>query len=50
MLKDVRRIYCANPFAADVFEMLALSLYQKVNEERGEIVDQVSQSGRILAP
>jgi predicted nucleotidyltransferase len=50
VLKDVRRIYCANPFAADVFEMLTMSFYQKLNEERAEILDQVSQSGRILAP
>ena len=32
-------IYCANRYAVDEFEMLALSYYQKLNEERREIVE-----------
>jgi predicted nucleotidyltransferase len=33
-----RRIYCADENAADAFEMYTLSLYQKLNEERADIV------------
>ena len=34
-----RRIYCADEYAADEFEMLMLSFYQKLNDERREIVE-----------
>ena len=33
-----RRIYCAQPYQTDEFEMLTLSFYQKLNEERQEIL------------
>lgn len=33
-----QRIHCADRYAADTFEMLTLSLYQKLNQERQEIV------------
>lgn len=49
VLKKVRRIYCADRYAADVFEMLVLSYYQKLNEERAEILDDISRTGRVLA-
>ena len=50
VVKAVRRIYCADPYAADVFEMLTMSFYQKLNEERKDILDEIAASGRVLAP
>lgn len=50
VVKTVRRIYCADPYAADVFEMLTLSFYQKLNEERKDILNEIAASGRVLAP
>lgn len=50
IVKDVRRIYCADTYAADVFEMLCMSFYQKLNQERAEILDDIAISGRVLAP
>jgi predicted nucleotidyltransferase len=35
-----RRIYCANQYKTDEFEMLTLSFYQKLNEERQEILQE----------
>ena len=42
-----RRIYCASDYAADEFEMLVLSLYQKLNEERAEVLAEGLRSGRF---
>jgi len=42
-----RRIYCADEYAADEFEMLTLSFYQKLNEERREIVESGLRTGRF---
>jgi uncharacterized protein len=44
-----RRLYCANPYEAETFEMLTLSFYQKLNEERADILADIERSGRILA-
>lgn len=44
-----RRIYCADEYAADEFEMLTLSYYQRLNEERAEIIKDALASGRIIA-
>lgn len=41
-----RRIFWANPYAADEFEMLTLSYYQKLNEERREILAEFARTGR----
>jgi hypothetical protein len=41
-----RRLYCANQYAADEFEMLTLSYYQKLNEERKEILQSFFQTKR----
>ncbi len=41
-----RRIYCADQYAADEFEMLSISFYQKMNEERREIVEEFHRTGR----
>lgn len=43
------RIYCADPYAADEFEMLVFSYYQKLNQERREILDAFYKTGRAYA-
>jgi predicted nucleotidyltransferase len=43
------RIYCADPYAADEFEMLVISYYQKLNQERREILDAFYKTGRAYA-
>jgi predicted nucleotidyltransferase len=40
-----RRVYCADEYAADEFEMLMLSYYQKLNEERAEIIEDAFPMG-----
>ncbi len=42
-----RRIDCADEYAADEFEMLTLSYYQKLNEERQGIVESGLSTGRF---
>lgn len=42
------RIYCADQYAADEFEMLTISFYQKLNEERAEIIKDALAVGRII--
>ncbi len=42
-----RRIYCADEYAADEFEMLTLSYYQKLNEARRKIVESGLSTGRF---
>jgi len=44
------RIYQADEYAADEFEMLTISNYQKLNEERAEILREVTASGRFYNP
>jgi uncharacterized protein len=41
-----RLLYCADQYATDEFEMLVLSYYQKLNEERQEILNSFLQTGR----
>ncbi|MFH1096964.1 MAG: nucleotidyltransferase domain-containing protein [Candidatus Desantisbacteria bacterium] len=42
-----RRIFCADNYATDEFEMLTLSYYQKLNEECCEIIEEAMKSGRF---
>lgn len=42
-----RRICCADAYAADEFEMLVLSYYQKLNEERADVLAEGLRSGRF---
>jgi predicted nucleotidyltransferase len=42
-----RRIYTGDEYAAEEFEMLTLSLYQKLNEERTGIVEDALAGGRF---
>ena len=44
-----RRIYCADATAADGFEMKVISDYQKLNEERREIIEDGLSKGRFVA-
>ena len=41
-------IFCADTYACEEFEMLTLSFYQKLNEERADIMDQIMRTNRIL--
>jgi predicted nucleotidyltransferase len=41
------RIYSGDQFAAEEFEMLTLSYYQKLNEERAEILAEALAGGRF---
>jgi hypothetical protein len=42
-----RRIYCGAEYAADEFEMLTLSFYQKLNQERREVLAEGLRGGRF---
>ena len=44
-----RRLYCADQRAVEEFEMLVLSYYQKLNQERAAILDSIAREGRVLA-
>ena len=41
-------IFCANTYACEEFEMLTLSFYQKLNEERADIMARIMRTNRIL--
>lgn len=43
------RILTRNLLAADEFEMLTLSFYQKLNDERAEIIAEFKKTGRAYA-
>jgi predicted nucleotidyltransferase len=42
-----RLLYCADRYAVDEFEMLTLSYYQKLNEERADIIESALVEGRF---
>ncbi len=44
-----RLLYCADQYAVDEFEMLVLSYYQKLNEERRDLVDSFMKTGRAYS-
>jgi len=44
-----RLIYAAEPYAVDEFEMLVISYYQKLNEERQGILNSFLGTGRAYA-
>ncbi len=44
-----RLIYNADQYAVDEFEMLAMSYYQKLNEERRKILESFHRTGRAYA-
>jgi len=47
VVMDDRRICQPDEYAADEFEMLTFSYYQKLNEERREILESILADGRI---
>jgi predicted nucleotidyltransferase len=49
IIANGRLLYCADQYAVDEFEMLVLSYYQKLNDERREIVNSFIESGRAYA-
>jgi predicted nucleotidyltransferase len=44
-----RLIYCKDQYAVEEFEMIVLSLYQTLNEERRGILDSFAADGRAYA-
>jgi predicted nucleotidyltransferase len=42
-----RRIYTGNRYATEEFEMLTMSFYQKLNEERAGIIERALKDGRF---
>ena len=46
IIANGRLIYCADQYAVEEFEMIVLSLYQTLNEERREILDSFAADGR----
>ena len=44
-----RRIFCADAYAADEFEMLVLSYYQKLSQERADVLAEGLRSGRFYS-
>ncbi len=48
IIQESRLIYKQNEYVTDVFEMQVMSAYQKLNEERAGILEDIFESGRIL--
>lgn len=48
IMQEGRIIYQRNERAVDEFEMQVLSSYQKLNEERAGILEDILETGRIL--
>lgn len=44
-----RRLFVADLYAADEFEMMVVSDYQKLSEERREIIESAVEEGRFVA-
>ncbi len=42
-----KRIYCSNIYDCDFFEMISISMYQKLELERAEIIQQFKETGKI---
>ena len=49
VINNGKLIKCRDDYAVQEFEMLAASFYQKLNEERKEILDAFWQSGKAFA-
>jgi hypothetical protein len=49
IIANGNRLYCADEDEADLFEMLVLSLYGKLNEERSEILADFARTERAYA-
>jgi len=49
IVQNARRLYSADDEAVAEFEMVTLSLYQKLNDERKAILDAFEETGRAYA-
>ncbi len=49
MILADRRVFCADQYAAEEFEMLVISLYQKLDEQRAEILAEGLGSGKFIS-
>ena len=49
IINEGRVIYNKSEYALDNYEMIVMSLYQKLNEERADILKEIFQDGRIIA-
>jgi uncharacterized protein len=47
ILTTARELFVADRRAADEFALLVMSLYQKLTEERAEILREIERSGRV---
>lgn len=45
--RSVIRLYCGNPYETETFEMMTLSYYCKLNEERSAILESIVDSRRV---
>ena len=48
IIQEGRLIYEQNKYAVDEFEMNVMSSYQKLNEERADILADILETGKIL--
>lgn len=48
IIQEGRLIYKQNEYSVDEFEMNVMSSYQKLNEERADILEDILETGRIL--
>ncbi len=48
IINEGRLIYKQNEYSVDEFEMNVMSSYQKLNEERANILEDILETGRIL--
>lgn len=46
IIAAARRVYCADAYAADEFEMLTMSYYQKLNDERAVVLQSFYKTKR----
>ena len=49
IIQSGRLLYSSNPYPVEEFEMLTMSYYQKLNDERKEILQEILDSGMVLA-
>lgn len=43
-----KRLFCNDPFFCDMFETTAYSMYEKLNEERYELLEDIKKRGSIF--
>lgn len=48
VVRTGRPLFIADKTAADIYEMLAISFYQKLQQEGAGILEAVEESGRVL--